>query len=72
MLTFLWYKCLLLRLHLEPFFKTDFNHWRSDQKAIWATTNVILATNKLVSTTEKLSISHYKVILAPEEVITAT
>ena len=35
-------------------------------------TNVILATNKLVSATENVSISRYKVILATDEVITAT
>ena len=33
---------------------------------------VILATNKLVSAPEKSYLSHYKVILATEEVISAT
>ena len=35
-------------------------------------TQVILATNKLVSASEKKYLSHYNVILATEEVIIAT
>ena len=37
-----------------------------------ATTKLIFLTNKLVSATEKSYRSYYRVILATEEVITAT
>ena len=41
-------------------------------KVISATKDVILITNKLMSATEKGYPSHYRVVLATEEVTTAT
>ena len=72
----IWYKYLLLHSHfLEPFLKSNLNHWRSDHshfKSHISHYKSYLAHWKMITATLKAISATTKVILATEEVITAT